>query len=468
MTRIVVAGGGIAGLAIAFAVKKLDPRAEVVVLERGSRTGGNIRTETIDGYTCESGPDGFLDNAAPTVRLVHDLGLDSRLQRSCAAARRRFIVRRGRLCPVPTSALSFLTSRVLSPRGKLRVLLEPFAGRRMEEDESIHSFATRRIGVEAAERLVGSMVSGIFAGDARALSLGACFPRMRQMEDEHGGLVRAMLATRRERRATGAIGMPAGRLTSFTGGMTELIDALTRALSGNIRTSCGVRALAKRTGAGGYELTAGGDTIHADAVVLAGPAPETAAIVAACDSVLAGLVEGIPAAPLAVVCLGYSTAALATASPRDGFGFLVPRSEPFTILGALWESSIYPGRAPEGKTLMRVMIGGARDPGAVTMEDGRLLAIVQRDLAAIMRIGVTPEFVRIIRHSRGIPQYVRGHTARLRDIDARLQALPGLFLAGNSYRGVSINSCVADAPVLAARALDHIAARRGAGAFSAA
>lgn len=466
MKRIVVAGGGIAGLSIAFALRRRDSAAEVVVLERAPRPGGNIRTERIDGYTCEWGPDGFLDSAPDTLRLVRDLGLDSRLQRSSTAARRRFIVRHGRLRQVPTSPASLVTSRVLSARAKLRLALEPFASRRVDDDESIHEFAARRIGAESAETLVGAMVSGIFAGDARMLSLRACFPRMRQLEDEHGGLLRALLATRRHRRG-GAIGAPAGRLTSFSGGMSELIAALTAALAGSVRTSvpvCGVWR--RRDGSGGYTVAAGGETLGADAVVLAGPASETAALVRDCDPVLADLVGGIPTAPLAVVCLGYPEAAVERTCTLNGFGFLVPRSEPFRILGALWESSIYPGRAPADKALLRVMVGGACDPGAVILDDEQLLQVVRRDLRAIMGISSQPEFVRIVRHRRGIPQYVKGHVARLREIDARLEALPGMYLAGNSYRGVSINSCVAEADGIASAVLAHLAHRREQAAFA--
>jgi oxygen-dependent protoporphyrinogen oxidase len=459
MSRIVIAGGGIAGLSIAHALTKLDPAAEVIVFERSSRTGGNIRTDRIDGYTCEWGPDGFLDAAPDTLRLVTSLGLEPRLQRSSAAARRRFIVRRGRLCEVPTSPGSFLTSPVLSVHGKVRLMLEPFAAGRVDDDESIHEFAARRIGVEAADVLVGAMVSGIFAGDPRMLSLPACFPRMRELEDEHGGLVRALWALRRKRGDGSGVGGPRGRLTSFAGGMNELIDALTAALGGVVRTSAPVRTIAKRSAPDGFAVATPDGIIHADALVLAGPGSETGAIVRDSDHILADLVAGIPTAPLAVVCLGYRTADLPAACPLDGFGFLVPRSEPFRILGTLWESSIYPGRAPAGRALLRVMIGGACDPDAVTLGDDDLLRIVRRDLAAIMGIANRPEFVRIIRHRRGIPQYVKGHASRLRAVDARLQALPGLYLAGNSYRGVSLNSCIAEAHGIAKGVLEYLAAR---------
>lgn len=460
--RVVIAGGGIAGLSLAWALRGRAPEIDVVVLERASRTGGNIRTEHVDGYTYECGPDGFLDNAPDTLQLVRTIGLEGRLLPSNAAARRRFISSKGRLCEVPTSPAALLRSALLSPAGKARIACEPFARLRQDDDESIHEFAARRIGLEAAEVLVGSMVSGIFAGSARALSLKACFPKMRELEDEHGGLIRALLARRTR---GGGIGAPGGRLTSFLGGMTDLVDALTRALGGAVRTSSPVLQLV-RAGTtdprrppnepDGYAVTTPDGTMRADAVVLAGPASDAAGLVSGIDRGLAGLLDGIPSAPLAVVCLGYDAARLAACCPLDGFGFLVPRLEPIRILGGLWETSIYPNRAPAGRALIRVMIGGALDPGAVTLDDHQLLAIVRRDLAATMSISFAPEFVRIIRHTRGIPQYVRGHTARLQQIEARLQRHPGLYLAGNSYRGVSINACISDAVRLADTVLRQV------------
>ena len=465
--RIVIAGGGIAGLSTAWTLRQRAPDVDIVVLERGARTGGNIRTENVDGYICESGPDGFLDNAPATLALVRELGLTARLLPSNDQARRRYIFRHGRLSEVPTSPGAFLKTPLLSPRAKLRLLCEPFASARQDDDESIIDFATRRIGSEAAAVFVDSMVSGVFAGDAKALSLKACFPKMRQIEDNHGSLVRGLIATRRTRKKSDTPGAPAGRLTSFTGGMSDLIDGLTRALGPVVHTSTAVTSIRRnqtpslspnqsprRT----YVVTTSQGTLDADAVVLSGPAAESAAIVRELDGPLAAVVEGIPTSPLAVVCLGYDEAAIRSETRLDGFGFLVPREEAIRILGALWETSIYPHRAPAEKVLLRVMIGGARDPEAVSLCDAELRRIVRTDLKRTMNVSAVPEFVRVIRHTRGIPQYVRGHEARMQRINALLQPHIGLFLAGNSYRGVSINACIADAPSVADAALRAIGA----------
>lgn len=467
--RVVIVGAGIAGLSIAWAIKQRAPAVEVVVLERSARVGGNIRTELLDGYVCEWGPDGFLDNAPATLALVHELRLSSRLLPSTDTARKRYIFHQGHLCEVPTSIGAFLNSPLLSMRGKLQVLGEPFAASRKDDEESILDFARRRIGSEGASVLVDSMVSGIFAGDADALSLKACFPRMRQIEDDHGGLVRGLLATRRGRKADDALGAPSGRLTSFVGGMSDLVDGLTHSLGRVVRTSLPVTALhrnqtptlrADAISRRRYAVTTSQGTLDADAVVLSGPAAESAAILRDLDGHLANLLQGIPTAPLAVVGLGYDAATLRSQCHLDGFGFLVPRQEGVRILGALWETSIYRHRAPEGKALLRVMIGGARDPEAASLGDAELLHIVRADLGRTMKVSAVPELVRVIRHPRGIPQYVKGHLARLHQIDVLLNAHPGVFLAGNSYRGVSINSCIADAGPVADAALDVVRGAR--------
>ncbi len=466
--RVAIVGGGIAGLSIAHALRTQAPGADVVVLEGNERVGGNVRSEVIDGYLCEAGPDGFLDNAPATLDLIDAIGLTPSIERSREEARRRFIFRKGRLREVPLSPGAFLASPLLSPWGKLRILGEPLASRAPEHDESIQGFAERHIGREAAHVLVGSMVSGIFAGDASQLSLRSSFPKMFEMEVQYGSLFRAMLAKRRERKAENGLGAPAGRLTSFEGGMETLVRQAAAALGGAVRAGCRVTDLQVRrgfndslrprlVGARGFSLGCGSRQVEADAVVLAGPAHGSAELVREFAPNAAALLSTIHTAPLAVVCLGYDAAAVAAErGPLDGFGFLVPRGEGPRILGALWETSIYPGRAPTGKALLRMMVGGATDLGAVDLTDGELLSVVTSDLERTMRLRQKPEFVHLIRHWRGIPQYTIGHAARLERIEGVLAPYRGLFLAGNSYRGVSINACIEDARRVAGAVADHL------------
>ena len=452
--KIVVVGAGVAGMATAFEIlRRGGAGVDVQVLEASDRAGGNLRTEHADGYLCEWGPNGFLDSVPETLALVDALGLRGRILVSADAARRRFLYRHGRLQALPESPLAFFTSQLLSPPGRIRVLGEPFARRRPAGDETIHAFAARRIGREAADVLIDAMVSGVFGGNARELSLRACFPKMWEMETAHGGLVRAMIAKRRTKRGapSGGVGAPAGRLTSFQGGVQDLVDALVSALGGRVTTGAPVTALG-RGADGRWQVRAGDSRVfEADAVVLAAGAASTAPLVEPLGAEAARVLREIPSAPMLVLALGYDRASLG--HPLDGFGFLVPRGEGLRILGALWDSSVYPGRAPEGRALLRVMLGGAHDPAAIDLDDEGAVALARGDLKTSMGITVSPVFTRVFRHPAGIPQYTVGHLDRLSRIESALEGHPGLFLAGNSYRGVAINACVAEAGPLASRIL---------------
>jgi len=249
--------------------------------------------------------------------------------------------------------------------------------------------------------------------------------------------------------------------------MESLIRAAAASLGDAVRTNRKVSEVRARrqlrdagprlVGARSFTVVSESEPIEADAVVLAGPASESADLIRPFEPEAARQLNGIATAPLAVVCLGYDDAAVrAERGPLNGFGFLVPRGEGPRILGALWESSIYSGRAPAGKALLRVMIGGATDRDAVDLDDPRLVDIVREDLRRTMGIRVTPEFIHVVRHGRGIPQYTIGHAARLARIEARLREHPGLILAGNSYRGVSINACIEDAPAVARQVAIHL------------
>lgn len=497
MKRIVVVGGGIAGLATAYELRQRAARIpgglDVRLVEAAPRLGGNLRTERDAGYRVEWGPNGFLDNVPETLDLVRRLGLQGELCPSDAAAARRFLFRNGRLHLLPGGPGSFLTCPVLSLSGRLRVLGEPFAAKHPGGDETVYAFARRRIGAEAAHVLVGAMVSGVFAGDARQLSLQSCFPKMAEMEAAHGGLVKAMLAKQRARGAAkrelamrrargedtpqmaemerpgGPVG-PAGRLTSFRGGIQTFTDALATALGSAVASGRALERLEPIDGREGstrlWRLDfAGGELLESDEVVLALPAAQASPLLAPLDAELAATLAAIPSASLAVLALAYDERAFharalaATAGAPNGFGFLVPRGERPRILGALWDSSVFPGeRAPAGKVLLRVMIGGALDPEAVMLPEDELLRIARADLAATMGLESAPERHWLFRHRVGISQYIVGHAARLTAIAARLATLPGLHVAGQSYFGVSMNGCCEQAARFAEEQITRLAA----------
>jgi protoporphyrinogen/coproporphyrinogen III oxidase len=459
MKQVAIVGGGLAGLAVAHAlVKRTDGSTpvQVSVFESEPRAGGLLRTELVDGFLCEHGPSGFLDNAPGTLALVDDLGLTARLQPSHDHARRRLVYRRGRLREIPASPLALVTSRVLSPPGLLRLMAEPIIPRHLLDEESVHAFAARRFGGEAADVLGDVMVAGVFAGDSRQLSLRACFPAAWQMEADHGSLVRALIARRR-------VTSPdpptmAGKLASFRSGVGELIDALVTTLGPHVQTSMGVRRLQRASDVGAYDLTlSDGRTLRADALVLAGGAASAAQLLDEIDPAATALLTEIPCAPMVAMCLGYERSAVG--HPLDSFGFLAPRIAGMRLLGVLFESSIFPDRAPPGRVLLRVMLGGATDPDVVDLDDERLLARVRAELRTTLQVSGTPRMVRVIRHRAAIPQYVLGHRRRLAQLDEILSRAPGLFVGGHAFRGVGINACIADARVVAERVLASLAAR---------
>jgi oxygen-dependent protoporphyrinogen oxidase len=322
------------------------------------------------------------------------------------------------------------------------------------DDESVHGFAARRIGAEAAETLIDALVSGIWAGDARRLSLKATFPKMAEMEREHGGLFRAMRAKRAEAQPTGGPGGPAGTLTSFRSGMQALTDALADRLGDRLRLGVEVRSISDLGLRGFRILLDQGAPLETDAVVLATPTFVSADLLRETDAQLADILDEIHYTSLAVVHLGFANETLEP-GPR-GFGFLAPRKEGLRSLGCLWPSDIFDGRAPSGLRLTTTMIGGAHDEQAVELGDAALSDIARQDLRRAMGFVVAPRFKYVLRQRRAIPQYTLGHLDRLAAIDAALAQRPGLFIGGNGLRGLSVNLCIEEAVSTAEQLLEHL------------
>jgi oxygen-dependent protoporphyrinogen oxidase len=455
MPRVVVVGGGISGLTLAYRLEQRLPAAEVVVLERRPSPGGCVGTVERDGFRVEAGPNGFLDNNPATLDLCRELGLADRLvAASDAAGKNRYLLLGGRLRKLPNSLWSFVTSDVLSAGGKLGLLAERFRPpRRDGADESVDAFVRRRAGREAAETLADAFVTGIFAGDPARLSVRAAFPRLAAMEREHGSVTRGLAAARRKRKAEAAArGEPAaraGRMWSFREGLSVLIEALRGRLRRPPETGVAVRSLRRRPGGGWLVHAEGRDAWEADAVALTCPAYEAAGLLADVDAELAGPVGGIAYNRVAVVAVGYRAADVP--APLDGFGYLSRQRDRRDVLGVQWCSSIFPGRAPPAFVLLRALCGGEGRPEVVGWDDDRLLAAVRGELAAALGVRAAPVFHYVVRWDRAIPQYRLGHLERVAAIEGRLTHWPGLFLGGNAYRGVALNDCVEQAGVLAER-----------------
>jgi oxygen-dependent protoporphyrinogen oxidase len=460
MPRIVIIGAGLSGLCTAhYLVRTLydaGKEAEILLLEAEGVPGGKMRTIRQDGFNMEWGPNGFLTNKPHGMDLVAELGIGERLARSSDLSRKRYIFSDGALQSLPETPQAFFRSRLLSLSGRGRILLEPFAkGPPANVDESLGDFARRRLGPEALEKLIDPMVTGIFAGDPDKMSLRSCFPLIYELERNYGGLVRGMIALKRERSRQGVKSEmsagPGGVLMSFDQGVQTLADALASLLADGLHLNVSVDRIERRGDSYALQLSERGlrEEMHADIVVLATPAYEAARILQPLDESLSYSLSSIPYSPITVAALGYDAETLG--NPLDGFGFLIPRGERRRILGALWDSSVFPNRAPEGKALLRVMVGGVRAPALASLPEEQLLALARRELSATMGITANPVLARTFVHDRGIPQYLVGHGKRLERIDARLAAFPGLYLNSNAYRGIALNDCVLQSRLAAER-----------------
>jgi len=460
MPRIVIVGAGISGLCTAhYLVKILSAarrEAEIVLFEAEKVPGGKMRTLREDGFNLEWGPNGFLTNKPYSLDLVKELGVENRLARSSDLARKRFIFSGGTLHRLPETPQAFFTSNLLSLRGRLRILWEPFApGPPSGVDESLGDFARRRLGAEALEKLLDPMVTGIFAGDPDRMSLRSCFPLIHELERKYGGLVKGMISLQRERRQAGEkremSAGPGGVLLSFDNGVQTLTDVLAERLSEGLHTGVVVESVRRRDGKFLLSLVENGlrNEIDTDALVLATPAYAAAALLGALGPQISEALSDIPYSPVSVVALGYEQATLGNS--LDGFGFLIPRLERRKILGALWDSSVFPNRAPAGKVLIRAMVGGVRNPELAALPADELIGLTRAELTATMGITAAPVLSRAFFHSKGIPQYLVGHGNVLERIDGRLSAFPGLYLNSNAYRGIALNDCVLQSRLTAER-----------------
>ncbi|RMG04775.1 MAG: protoporphyrinogen oxidase [Nitrospirae bacterium] len=436
---ITIVGGGISGLSLAYFLLEQVPNIEIRVLEAEGRPGGKIWTDRADGFLCEWGVNGFLDSKPRTLELASKLSINP--LRSNDAARKRFIYTGGRLRQIPETPPAFLKSDLLSFKGKLRIIYELFAPKGTGEDETLANFARRRLGKEAYEKMIDPMASGIYAGDPEKLSLRSCFPRIYQLEREYGSLIRAMIKLQKEAKKSGrSVGPgPGGTLTSFYDGMETMVRALRDSLGDRLVTDWRVVEVQKY-GDGYVIYNDHGETIETENLVLACPAHEASKITQTFDEELSGLLSQIPYPAVSVVCLGFKRESIR--QNLDAFGFLVPFREKKKILGTLYDSSIFPNRAPDGYVLLRTMVGGARASELALQEEERLVNLVLEELFDLMGLRAEPVLSRVYKHEKAIPQYNLGHQELLGRIeDARLRH-PNFYLTGNAYRGIGVNDCI--------------------------
>jgi oxygen-dependent protoporphyrinogen oxidase len=455
--RIIIVGGGIAGLTAAHRVIELKHEKgialELVLLEASDRLGGSIVTERVDDFLVEAGPDSFITEKPWALRLCERLNLTSRLIPTNAAFNKLYIVRGGKLQKVPDGFLllaptrfwPFIRTPIFSWLGKLRIAAELVLPRGdSDRDESLASFVRRRFGEEVLIRVAQPLIGGIYAADPERLSLDATMPRFKEMERHCRSVVWSMWREQkgRNRKAQPGSGARWGLFVSLAEGMQELVDGIASQLpAGTVRLNTRVTSLERGTaGAAWHVTTANLESFEGDAVILASPAYQSAEILRCIEPDTADELSKIQYASTGTVTLAYRQSDF----PRslDSFGFVVPAIENRKIMACTFSSLKFAGRAPQGHILLRAFIGGSLQPHLFEDDDETMERNVRQELSSLLGVEAQPFFCRIWRHPLSMPQYYLGHRRLTDRIENRMHAVPGLALAGSAYRGVGISDCV--------------------------
>jgi protoporphyrinogen/coproporphyrinogen III oxidase len=471
MRRIVVIGGGIAGLAAAHHVaelaKKKSLNIDLTLLEASPRIGGTIATERVGDFLVEAGPDSFITEKPWALRLCERLGIASQLISTQSAFQKIYVVRCGKLLALPegffllapTRLWPFLQTPLFSLLGKLRMTGEVFLPRgETNHDESLGSFVRRRFGNEALERVAQPLVGGIYASDPDQLSLAATMPRFKEMERSKRSVILAMRSEQRRRaRSESGSGARWGLFVTLSGGMQELVDAIAQRIpEGAIRLKAPVTHLSRDEEKKSWLIAIGNnETTTADAVIVAAPAFQAAEILAPIANDAAVELKQIAYASTATVSLAYRREDFRR--PLDSFGFVVPAIERRKIMACTFSSLKYPGRGPEDHILLRAFVGGALQAKLFEEDDATMERNVCADLADLLGVTAPPLFSRIWRHPNSMPQYHVGHATRVERIEHALRRFSSLALAGSAYHGVGISDCVRTGEEAAEKIIERLA-----------
>ena len=424
---------------------------DALLVEASDRLGGSIHSLQRDGYLLELGPQSF-SSTPPMRALCAELGIEADLVQAPPHAP-RYILVGGALKQVPLSPPAFLTSDLVSARTKWAVARDLFGkSRAPDQDESVAAFVRRKFSAELLDRLVGPFVSGVYAGDPERLSLRSAFPTLHDAEKRKGSVIRGMMAK--------SGGSPRQRptLQSFRDGTEVIALAIASGLGDRLQLNARVTRVELDAVSTSFQLTIRTpdkeETILADNVIVATPADVAGELLRDVNPSLGSLLGAIEHAPVAVVSLGYRRSDVG--HPLAGFGFLVPRSAGLRVLGTVWNSSLFPGRAPDGEVLLTSFVGGATDPGAAALSPKELTSLVDNELAPLLKICpdktagpgepypsmFRASFSHVTIYPRALPQYNLGHSDRLAAIEGHRTKFPNLWLAGNYLRGPSVGTCV--------------------------
>jgi protoporphyrinogen/coproporphyrinogen III oxidase len=451
MPKTVVIGGGISGLATAYALQKTEgENADYLLLEASDHLGGKIVTYAGEGFLIEGGPDSFLTQKRAALDLCRELGLgDQLIGSNHTATPSTYVLSKGKLHPMPegmmlmapTMILPILRSKLISWPGKLRMGLEIFIGRNTTvADESLGSFVRRRMGSELLAKIAGPLMAGIHAGDPEALSLRSTFPMFTDMEKKHRSLVLGMMKRKKEQAAQPSTGPRPSMFTTLSGGLQQLPDAIAARLNPQ-QVKLNTRVQSVAAAGDQYRITlADGSSLLADNVIFTTPAYVTADILQQLAPTLSENLRRIRYVSTSTVSLAFRRSEITC--DLNGFGFIVPATEGRKINACSWSSTKFSHRAPDDFVLMRVFIGGTFSEDLAEQDDATLIGIAREELREIMGITATPVLARAYQWRKSNPQYNVGHSALINEIDQRVSAHPGLYLAGAAYRGSGIPDCI--------------------------
>jgi oxygen-dependent protoporphyrinogen oxidase len=452
----IIIGGGISGLSTAWYLSRAGVPSTVI--EARPRLGGVIQTHHVAGCVIEEGPDSFLSIKPAAMELIRELGLERDVIGSNDHLRKTYVWKNKRLIPlpdglmlmIPTRIMPMATTRLLGWSTKIRMALEWFhRSGRNRGDESVADFVERHYGGEAVEYLAEPLLSGIYGGNPRQLSVRSVLPRFVDLEEKYGSLTRGVLTERRSARQ--GSGLPLFR--TLRGGLGQMVEALAEGLRDHTRVVHGDAETVERAGAA-YRVRVNGEWIATEQVVLACEAHRAAALIRGMDGRIAELFSAIPYSSSMTVALGFDERDFKL--PLDGFGFLVPRKERRRLIACTWVGTKFPHRVPEGKVVLRCFLGGAEDAAILAESDETITDALLHELRDIVGLNARPEFVRIVRWPNSMAQYTVGHDANVAELQQRLPR--GMHVAGNAYQGIGIPDCIR----MGRQAAERIAASTGA------
>lgn len=454
--KVVVVGAGVSGLTCAYFLTKHG--FNVLVLEKENMVGGTMQTIRENGWLIEKGPNSALETTPLFNQIFKEIGIINERIYASTEADKRYILRDSFLHPIPMNPPAFIKSKLWSTKAKLRIFGEIFIGKSNKE-ETVAEFVERRLGKELLDYAINPFVAGVFAGNPEQLSVKYAFPKLYSLEEKYGGLIRGLLKGRKERKQRAEKSKDRAKMFSFINGMNTFPESIAKILNQSIKLNCEVESVIpyKEGKFTKYVITySQNDTtqkIEADIVILSVPAFIASKIIRPIDPETSNSLNQIYYPPVAEIFLGYKNQYLNR--KLDGFGYLIPAIENKKILGTIWSSTIFPNRAPEGYSAFTTFVGGSRNPEVLENEDNKLLDITRFEVEKIIGISGEPEYYKIIRWTKAIPQYNIGYGEILKNIEKFELNYKGLYLCSNYRGGISVGDCVMSAERTVKRILEN-------------